>query len=56
MRLAAFIRANIEPISVEWECFAATLLPASEFSSLVLRDGIAELLTAIATIRIEHGV
>ena len=48
MRLAAFIRANIEPISVEWERFAATLLPASEFSSLVLRDGIAELLTAIA--------
>jgi signal transduction histidine kinase len=48
MRLAAFIRANIEPISVEWERFAATLLPAAEFSSSVLRDSIVELLTEIA--------
>jgi hypothetical protein len=48
MKLAAFIRANIEPISVEWERFAATLLPAEEFSSSVLRDSIVPLLTEIA--------
>jgi signal transduction histidine kinase len=48
MRLAAFIRANIEPISAEWERFAATLLPAEEFSSLVLRHEIAGMLADIA--------
>jgi len=48
MRLAAFIRANIESISVEWERFAATLVPAEEFSASVLRDSIVELLTEIA--------
>jgi signal transduction histidine kinase len=48
MRLAAFIRANIEPISVEWEHFAATLLPEEEFSVSVLRNSIVELLTEIA--------
>ncbi len=49
MRLAAFIRANVEPISVEWERFAATLLPEEEFSSSVLRDSIADLLAEIAS-------
>jgi signal transduction histidine kinase len=48
MRLAAFIRANIEPISVEWERFATTLIPAEELSSSVLRDSIVELLNEIA--------
>ena len=48
MRLADFIRANIESISVEWERFAATLLPEQEFTSSVLRDSIAELLAEIA--------
>ena len=48
MRLAAFIRANMEPISAEWERFAATLLPKEEFSSSVLRNSIVELLTEIA--------
>src|SRR4051794_38390989 len=48
MRLAAFIRENIEPIANEWERFAATLLPEQEFSSLVLRNSIAELLSEIA--------
>src|SRR5690242_227001 len=48
MRLAAFIRGHIEPISVEWEQFAATLLPEEELSSSVLRNSIAELLTEIA--------
>ena len=48
MRLAAFIRENIETISAEWERFAATLLPEHEFSASVLRNSIAELLTEIA--------
>jgi len=48
MRLAAFIRENIEPISAEWERFAATLLPVEELSTSVLRNSIGELLTEIA--------
>lgn len=48
MRLANFIRANVEAISVEWEKFAATLLPNEEFSSSVLRDGIAPIMREIA--------
>ncbi len=47
MRLAAFIRSNIEKISAEWELFAATLLPQQEFSALVLRDGIVDMLNEI---------
>lgn len=49
MRLAAFIRANVGQISVEWERFAATLMPKEEFSASVLRDGIAEILAEIAS-------
>jgi len=48
MKLAEFIRSNIEEISVEWEKFAATLLPEEEFSASVLRDGIAAILKEIA--------
>jgi signal transduction histidine kinase len=48
MRLAAFIRENIEPISAEWERFASTLLPLEEFSSPVLRDSIEDMLNEIA--------
>jgi signal transduction histidine kinase len=48
MRLANFIRSNIEPISVEWEKFAATLLPEEEFSKSILRDGIVNILKEIA--------
>jgi signal transduction histidine kinase len=48
MRLAAFIRANIEQISTEWELFAATLLPEEEFSASILRDGIVDMLNEIA--------
>jgi signal transduction histidine kinase len=48
MRLAAFIRSNIEQISSEWEVFAATLLPEEEFSASVLRDGIFDILNEIA--------
>jgi signal transduction histidine kinase len=48
MRLAVFIRDNIERISAEWERFAATLLPEEQLSSSVLRDSIADLLAEIA--------
>lgn len=48
MKLSNFIRANIEQISLEWEKFAATLLPDEEFSKSVLRDGIAAILKEIA--------
>jgi signal transduction histidine kinase len=48
MRLASFIRSNIEKISAEWEVFAATLLPQEEFSASVLRDGIVDMLNEIA--------
>ena len=48
MRLAAFIRSNVEQISSEWEVFAATLLPKEEFSASVLRDGILDILKEIA--------
>lgn len=48
MKLSEFIRCNIEAISVEWEKFAATLLPNEEFSASVLRDGIAAILKEIA--------
>jgi signal transduction histidine kinase len=49
MKIAAFIRANIQPIAVEWEAFAATLLPDEQFSASVLRDGIVEMLHEIAS-------
>ena len=49
MRLAAFIRANVEQISVEWERFAATLMPKEEFSASVLRNSVAQILTEIAS-------
>ena len=49
MKLSDFIRANIEKISAEWQTFAATLLPDKEFSTFVLRDGIAAILNEIAS-------
>ena len=48
MRLLSFIETNIEEISQEWERFAATLLPEENFSALVLRDHVAEMLHEIA--------
>jgi hypothetical protein len=48
MKLAAFIRSNIEQISSEWELFAASLLPEQEFSASILRDGIFDILNEIA--------
>jgi signal transduction histidine kinase len=49
MKLAPFLRANIEAISAEWERFAATLLPEKNFSAPVLRNDIVEILNEIAT-------
>jgi signal transduction histidine kinase len=49
MRLADFIARNIEPILVEWEAFAATLLPAARsMDSSALRDHADQILLAIA--------
>ncbi|MFZ6647130.1 sensor histidine kinase [Undibacterium sp. TJN25] len=49
MRLAKFIISSMEPILVEWEAFARTLMPeARRMSSLTLRDHAGQILTAIA--------
>ena len=49
MRLSDFILRNLEPISVQWEAFAATLLPASEHvESLELREHVEEILQNVA--------
>lgn len=49
MRLADFIRANIDPIVHDWVQFARTRTPASEsMTHLALQDHIVELLTFIA--------
>src|SRR5215213_2960792 len=49
VRLADFIRANIDPIVEEWVKFARTRTPASEsMTRLALQDHIVELLTFIA--------
>ncbi|MGE5116067.1 MAG: sensor histidine kinase, partial [Betaproteobacteria bacterium] len=50
MRLADFILMNMEAIVVEWEEFAASLLPAAKgMSSLALRDHAVQILQAVAT-------
>jgi signal transduction histidine kinase len=49
MRLAEFIRHNMEPILAQWESFAATLLPAAAgLTSLALRDHAPDILEAVA--------
>ena len=49
MRLSQFIKDNIEPILVEWEAFARTMIPPAETMSVVeLRDHAHEILLAIA--------
>jgi signal transduction histidine kinase len=49
MRLADFIRRNIEAILREWEAFAATLLPAAAgMTPLALRDHAPAILEAMA--------
>ena len=49
MRLAEFIRDNMEAILAEWEAFAATLLPAATgLTPLALRDHAQPILEAVA--------
>src|SRR5689334_19779409 len=49
MRLAEFIRRNIQAILDEWEAFARTLLPsAADMTSLALRDHAPQILEAVA--------
>ena len=49
MRLADFILRDMETILVQWEKFAATLLPASvDMKSLALRDHAQQILQAVA--------
>ena len=49
MRLARFITEHLEEILVEWEVFAASLLPpGAVMTSLALRDHASEVLLAIA--------
>lgn len=49
MRLSQFIRDNVEPILVEWETFARTMIPPAETMSVVeLRDHAHGILLAIA--------
>lgn len=49
MRLAEFIRHNVEAIMAEWEEFASTLLPAAAgLTSLALRDHAPDILEAVA--------
>lgn len=49
MRLADFILSDMDRILVDWEAFAATLLPAANsMSSLALRDHAQQILEAVA--------
>ena len=49
MRLAEFIRHDMEAILAEWEVFAASLLPAAAgLTPLALRDHAADILKAVA--------
>ncbi len=48
MRLSEFILLNLEQILTEWESFAATVLPNSKFTKIVLRNAAEKILTAIA--------
>ena len=49
MRLADFILRDMESILVEWEAFAATMLPAAaNMTPLALRDEAKEILEAVA--------
>jgi signal transduction histidine kinase len=49
LRLAAFIRTNIDPIVAEWISFARTRTPASNsMTKLALQDHIVEILSFIA--------
>jgi diguanylate cyclase (GGDEF)-like protein/PAS domain S-box-containing protein len=49
MRLATFIRSNLEPILQKWEDFAQTLLSAHAMDKAGLRDHAKEILLTIAS-------
>ncbi len=48
MRLPQFILANVKPILVEWETFAASLAPGTTMTKLALRDDAEAILLATA--------
>jgi signal transduction histidine kinase len=48
MRLAEFIVGNIEPILMEWETFARSLLPGTNMTIIALRDDAGSILRATA--------
>lgn len=48
MRLADFIRAEMEPILQDWEKFAQTILPARDMDKTGLRDHARDMLLEIA--------
>src|SRR5688572_1465054 len=48
MRLADFILANTEPILMEWEAFARSILSGSQMGALALRDHAEAILHAPA--------
>lgn len=48
MRLAQFILENVEPILVEWEAFARSLLPGEKMTVAELRDDAESILLATA--------
>jgi len=48
MRLAEFIFANIEPVLVEWEAFARSLLPGKDMTVVALRDDAESILRSTA--------
>jgi signal transduction histidine kinase len=48
MRLAEFIIENIEPILMEWEAFARSLLPGQNMTIIALRDDAGSILRATA--------
>jgi signal transduction histidine kinase len=48
MRLAEFIFANIEPVLMEWEAFARSLLPGQDMTVVALRDDAESILRSTA--------
>lgn len=46
MRLADFIDHNVEPILLQWDAFARSILPGKVLGSLALRDHAEEILSA----------
>lgn len=49
MRLADFIRSNVDPILDQWDAFAKEIYPAEKLSAVALRDHARGILRVIAT-------